>query len=52
MRRELRLNGMGVLKRAIFFKVYVVGFYLEMPTKDARVGMARSDLMRKTSNSR
>ena len=26
--RELRLNGICVLKKAIFFKVYVVGFYL------------------------
>ena len=44
--KELRLNGMGVLKRAIFFKVYVVGLYLEKPTTDARVAIATDEAKR------
>lgn len=34
--RELRLNGMGLSKQKMFFKVYVIGLYLERPTRDAR----------------
>jgi len=44
--RKLRLNGMGVLKKAIFFKVYVVGFYLEKPTMDARVAITTDEAKR------
>lgn len=35
---SLRLNGAGVRKKA-FFKVYVVGLYLEQPTRDAQVAI-------------
>lgn len=41
--KELRLNGRGVLKKAIFFKVYVVGLYLEEPTTDAQVAIANDE---------
>jgi hypothetical protein len=44
--RELRLNGMGVLKKAIFFKVYVVGLYLEKPTTNARAALTTDDAKR------
>lgn len=44
--KELRLNGMGVRRRAIFFKVYVVGLYLEQPTTDARVAIASDEAKR------
>lgn len=43
---KLRLNGMGVLKKAIFFKVYVVGLYLEKPTSDAQVAIATDEAKR------
>jgi hypothetical protein len=33
--RQLRLVGMGVGTEATFFRVYVIGLYLEMPTHDA-----------------
>jgi Chalcone isomerase-like len=36
---ELRLNGMGLLKKAAFFKVYVVGLYLEKATSDAQAAI-------------
>lgn len=35
----LQLNGMGVLKKMIVFKVYVVGLYLEHPTADAQAAI-------------
>jgi hypothetical protein len=38
--RELRLNGMGQLKRKLFCTVYVMGLYLEQPTRDARQALA------------
>lgn len=38
--KELQLNGMGVRKRRVFFSVYVVGLYLEMPTHDPRAAIA------------
>ena len=44
--KELRLNGMGVLKKAIFFKVYVVGLYLKTPTTDAGVAIAADEAKR------
>ena len=34
--RILRLNGMGLHKKRVFFKVYVAGLYLERPTRDPR----------------
>ena len=40
---ELRLNGIGVLKKAIFFKIYVAGLYLESPTSDARVAITTDE---------
>lgn len=33
---KLRLNGMGVLREALSFNVYVAGFYLEKPASDAQ----------------
>jgi len=44
--KELRMNGMGVLRTAIFFKVYVVGLYLEKPTTDARAAIASDETKR------
>ncbi len=44
--KELRLNGMGVRKKAIFFKVYVVGLYLERPTTDSRVAITTDEAKR------
>jgi hypothetical protein len=44
--KELRLNGMGVLKKAIFFKVYVVGLYLENPTTDPRAAITTEEAKR------
>jgi hypothetical protein len=44
--RELRLNGMGVLKKAIFVKVYVVGLYLEKRTTDARAAISIDEARR------
>ncbi len=43
---ELRLNGMGAFKKAIFFKVYVVGLYLEKPTTDARAAITTDEAKR------
>ena len=40
---ELRLNGMGFLKKTVFFKVYVVGLYLEKPTSHARVAITTDE---------
>jgi hypothetical protein len=37
--KELTLNGAGVRKEKAFFKVYVVAFYLEQPTSDARAAI-------------
>lgn len=37
--KELRLNGMGLCKEKIFFKVYVAGLYLQKPTADARTAI-------------
>jgi hypothetical protein len=36
--RQLRLNGMGIGTKP-FFKVYVIGLYLERPTPDARTAI-------------
>ncbi len=43
---QLRLNGMGVLKKAIFFKAYVVGLYLENPTGDAQAAITTDEAKR------
>jgi len=43
---ELQLNGMAVLKDAVFFKVYVLGLYLEKPTSDARVAITTDEAKR------
>ncbi|MGK2941261.1 MAG: chalcone isomerase family protein, partial [Immundisolibacter sp.] len=37
--KELTLNGAGVRKKMVFFKVYVVALYLEQPTSDARTAI-------------
>ncbi|HLG96619.1 MAG TPA: chalcone isomerase family protein [Bryobacteraceae bacterium] len=44
--RELRLNGLGVFKEKTFFKVYVVGLYLEKPTADARAVITTDEAKR------
>jgi len=43
---ELRLNGVGIFKEKTFFKVYVVGLYLEKPTADADVAIATDEAKR------
>ena len=43
---ELRLNGIGVLRKAIFFKVYVVGLYLKEPTTDGRAAIMSDETKR------
>ncbi len=43
---NLRLNGMGTLKKAFFIKVYVVGLYLETPTTDARTAVVTDEAKR------
>jgi len=44
--RELRLNGMGVRKEKVFFKVDVVGLYLEQPTSDPTVAIRTDEAKR------
>ena len=44
--RELRLNGMGVRKEKVFFKVYVIGLYLEKPTQDAQAAITTDEAKR------
>ena len=44
--RELRLNGIDVFKEKTFFKVYVVGLYLEKQTSDARVAITTDEAKR------
>jgi len=44
--RELQLNGMGLRKEKVFFKVYVVGFYLEKPTRDPRAAINTDEAKR------
>src|SRR5512146_433182 len=43
--RKLRLNGMGVGKK-LLSKVYVVGLYLEKPTRDARAAITTDEAKR------
>ena len=38
--KMLHLDGMGVRREMIFFKVYVVALYLEKPTRDAQIAIA------------
>jgi hypothetical protein len=33
--KALKLNGMGLRKKVVFIKVYVLGLYLETPSRDA-----------------
>jgi hypothetical protein len=47
--RELQLNGMGLSKQKRFFKtykVYVIGLYLEKPTRNPRVAIAVDEAKR------
>lgn len=44
--KELRLNGMGLYKEKIFFKVYVAGLYLEDPTPDGRAAISADEAKR------
>lgn len=44
--KELRLNGMGVFKKKVFFTVYVAGLYLEKPTADAHVAITTDEAKR------
>ncbi|HZS41810.1 MAG TPA: chalcone isomerase family protein [Polyangia bacterium] len=44
--RELQLNGMGIRKEKVFFRVYVVGLYLEEPTRDPRVAITTDEAKR------
>jgi hypothetical protein len=44
--RELRLNGMGLSKQKIFFKVYVIGLYLERPTRNAQEAITTDEAKR------
>ena len=43
---ELRLNGMGLLRKAAFFKVYVVGLYLGKATSDAQAAITTDESKR------
>lgn len=43
--RQLRLNGIGVGTKT-FFKVYVIGLYLERPTPDARTAITTDEAKR------
>jgi len=44
--RVLRLNGMGVRKEKVFFRVYVIGLYLEKPTQDAQAAITTDEAKR------
>jgi hypothetical protein len=44
--RKLRLNGMGVAKEKVFFKVYVAGLYLQKSTADARAAIRTDEAKR------
>lgn len=47
---NLQLNGMGVLKKIIFVKIYVVGLYLQTPTTDAQVAIRKNEIKRMVIN--
>jgi hypothetical protein len=44
--KELRLNGMGLVKKMFFGDVYVAGLYLEKPTTDARTAIRADEAKR------
>jgi hypothetical protein len=44
--RGLRLNGMGRRVETALFKAYVIGLYLEKPTKSARAAIATDEAKR------
>ena len=44
--KTLKLNGMGVVKKMIFVKIYVVGLYLQTPTRDAQTAIATNEIKR------
>jgi hypothetical protein len=44
--KELRLNGMGIGTEKTFFKVYVVGLYLESKTTEAQTAIKSDDVKR------
>ena len=44
--KTLQLNGMGVVKRMVFVKIYVVGLYLQTPTRDAQTAIATNEIKR------
>jgi hypothetical protein len=48
----LQLNGMGVVKRMIFAKIYVVGLYLQTPTTDAKTAITKDEIKRIVINMR
>ena len=43
---QLRLNGTGLGQEKVFFKVYVMGLYLEKPTTDARAAITTDEAKR------
>jgi hypothetical protein len=43
--KQLQLNGMGLGRKA-FFRVYVIGLYLERPTSDARIAIRTDEAKR------
>ena len=44
--RELLLNGMGLRKQKLFFKVYVIGLYLEKPPPSAQAAITADEAKR------
>ena len=48
----LQLNGMGVVKKMIFVKIYVVGLYLQTPTTDAQTAITKNEIKRIVINMR
>lgn len=44
--RKLQLNGMGLFKEKVFFRVYVAGLYLEHPTADAATAIDTDEAKR------
>jgi hypothetical protein len=44
--RDLRLNGMGVRREKVLFKAYVIAFYLEAPTTEARIAIHTDEARR------
>jgi hypothetical protein len=44
--KTLHLNGMGVRREALFFKAYVIGIYLEKPTRQGRLAIQTDEARR------